>query len=83
MRDKSARPRRAPKAEHSSAPPTVDLQEQVAALKRPLAPVTVTPDTVKLPKTATDAELKMIIGSILLSLSLILLAFNRRRMFVR
>ena len=55
---------------------------QVAALKRPLAPVTVTPDTVKLPKTATDAELKLIIGSILLSLSLILLVFNRRRMFV-
>jgi hypothetical protein len=37
MRGKSARPRRAPKTEHSSTPPTVDLQEQVEALKRELA----------------------------------------------
>jgi Ca-activated chloride channel family protein len=39
------------------------------------------PDTVRLPKTATDAELRMIAGMILLSLSLILLLFNRRRAF--
>jgi Ca-activated chloride channel family protein len=36
-----------------------------------------------LPKTATDAELKMIAGAILLALSLMLLAFNRRQMFAR
>ena len=36
------------------------------------------PDTVKLPKTATDAELKMIAGVILLMVSLILFVFNRR-----
>ncbi|HJZ20078.1 MAG TPA: marine proteobacterial sortase target protein, partial [Bradyrhizobium sp.] len=35
-------------------------------LKRPLPVVTPTPDTVRLPKTATDAELKMIAGSVLL-----------------
>jgi Ca-activated chloride channel family protein len=56
-----------------------DARLQVATLKRPLAPATVMPDTVNLPKTATDAELKMITGSILLALSLILLVLNRRR----
>ena len=40
-----------------------------------------TPATVMLPKTATDAELKMIAGSILLLLSLILFVFNRRQTF--
>jgi Ca-activated chloride channel family protein len=39
-----------------------------------------TPDTVKLPKTATDAELKMIAGALLLMFGLILLVFTRRRM---
>jgi hypothetical protein len=53
MRDKSARPRRAPKAEHSSAPPTVDLQEQVAALKRELAEA-------REQQTATSEVLKVI-----------------------
>ena len=32
-----------------------------------------------LPQTATDAELKMIAGAVLLTLGLILIAFNRRR----
>ena len=59
-----------------------DGRLQVATLKRPLAAVTPAPDTVKLPKTATDSELKMIAGSILLALSLILFLFNRRRMLV-
>ena len=53
---------------------------QVAALKRPLPTVAAAPNTITLPKTATDAELKMIAGSILLALSLILLVFNRRQM---
>ena len=57
-----------------------DARVQVAALKRAQPVATQTPDTVKLPKTATDAELKMIAGFILLALSLIWLAFNRRRM---
>jgi Ca-activated chloride channel family protein len=60
-----------------------DARVQVAALKRPLPVVTTTPATIQLPKTATDSELKMIAGSILLMLSLILLVFNRRQTFVR
>jgi Ca-activated chloride channel homolog len=56
----------------------------LAAAKRALVPVVATaPNTVTLPKTATDAEWKMIAGSILLALSLILFVFNRRRMFAR
>jgi Ca-activated chloride channel family protein len=52
---------------------------QVAAVKRAQPLVTQTPNTVTLPKTATDAELKMITGVILLTVSLILLVFNRRQ----
>jgi Ca-activated chloride channel family protein len=64
-----------------------DVRYQLAVDKRavPAAVSASSPapaaNTVKLPKTATDAELKMIAGSVLLTLSLILLAFNRRRMF--
>ena len=57
-----------------------DARAEVVALKRPLA-VVPPPTTVQLPKTATDAELKMIAGAILLTLSLILLAWNGRRKF--
>lgn len=58
-----------------------DGRAQAAAIKRALpAPM---PDTVKLPRTATDAGLKMIAGSILLMLSLMLLLFNRRQTFAR
>jgi Ca-activated chloride channel homolog len=58
-----------------------DGRAQAAAIKRALpAPM---PDTVKLPRTATDAELKMIAGSILLMLSLMLLLLNRRPTFAR
>ena len=60
---------------------------QVAEAKRALpvlAPAPApAPNDVTLPKTATDAELRMIAGSILLALSLILLVFNRRQSFVR
>ena len=41
------------------------------------------PDTVKLPKTATDAEIRMITGSMLLMLSVLLSLYNRRRAFAR
>ena len=59
-----------------------DGKVQVAALKRPLPAAVAMPDTIKLPKTATYSELKMIAGSILLALSLILFVFNRRRIAV-
>jgi Ca-activated chloride channel homolog len=71
------------------APPTErradagDTRTQLAAMKRPLVAVALMPDTVRLPKTATDAELKMIAGSILLGLGLILLGFNRRQLSAR
>lgn len=51
--------------------------------KRVIAPVAPKPATVQLPRTATDAELKMIAGAILLVLSLVLLAFNRRQALAR
>ena len=70
----------APKERHAEAG---DARVQVAALKRPSPIVTTAPATIQLPKTATDSELKMIAGSILLMLSLILLLFNRRQTFVR
>ena len=56
-----------------------DSRAQLNAMKRALpAPM---PDAIKLPRTATDAELKMITGSLLLTLSLILFVFTRRRKF--
>jgi Ca-activated chloride channel family protein len=61
------------RAENGEAP------VQVAALKRVQPVVTPAPNTVPLPKTATDAELKMISGVILLTVGLILFMFNRRQ----
>jgi len=69
------------------APPLerrADLQNGGAevAMAKPAIPVVAQPaNAVTLPKTATDAELKMIAGAILLTLGLILLVFNRRRTF--
>jgi Ca-activated chloride channel family protein len=60
-----------------------DARIEFAAAKRALPAVAPMPNTITLPKTATDAELRMIAGSILLALSLILLVFNRRRSFAR
>jgi len=60
-----------------------DVRVQPVAAKRVLPVTTAAPTTVMLPKTATDAELKMIAGSILLTLSLILFVFNRRQLFAR
>ncbi|CUU13924.1 Ca-activated chloride channel family protein [Bradyrhizobium sp. JR7.2] len=42
-------------------------------------PTPAAPDTIRLPKTATSAELKMIAGFILIVLALILYVFNRRQ----
>jgi len=56
-----------------------EARVQLALAKRALPAVAAAPKTVTLPKTATDAELKMIAGAVLLVLSLILLAFTRRR----
>jgi Ca-activated chloride channel family protein len=58
-----------------------DGRVQVASSKRLV--VVSPPTTITLPKTATDAELSMILGSVLLALSLILLAFNRRQTLAR
>jgi Ca-activated chloride channel homolog len=67
------------------APPTERRTDigaiHLAAAKPPLPGLIATPTTVTLPKTATDAELKMIAGSILLLLGLILFVFNRRQTF--
>ena len=60
-----------------------DARVQVATATRASAVLTATPDTVTLPKTATDAEMKMMAGAVLLLLSLILLVFNRRQAFAR
>jgi Ca-activated chloride channel family protein len=51
----------------------------LALLKRPS--VVPAPSIITLPKTATDAELKMLLGSILLALGLVLLLINRRQQF--
>ncbi|MBR0794278.1 marine proteobacterial sortase target protein [Bradyrhizobium jicamae] len=60
-----------------------DSRVQVASLKRPGPVIAPTPAPVQLPKTATDAELKMIAGVILLTVSLLFLVFNRRQMSPR
>ncbi len=58
---------------------------QLAMAKRAAGPssgaiaVTQPVTTVALPTTATDAELKMMLGAFLLALSFLLLVFNRRR----
>ncbi|MGY0570351.1 marine proteobacterial sortase target protein [Bradyrhizobium sp. RDM12] len=57
------------------------LRERRADAGQPAArrPAPVTPDTIRLPKTATSAALKMIAGLIMIVLALILFVFNRRQ----
>ena len=55
-----------------------DVRGQTAMKRALPAPM---PDSVRLPKTATDAELKMIAGSVLLMLGLMWLLLNRRQRF--
>jgi Ca-activated chloride channel homolog len=58
-----------------------DGHVRLAALKHPL-PVAA-PATITLPRTATDAELSMILGAALLAFSLMLLVFKRREALAR
>lgn len=58
------------------------LRERHADARDPRAarrPAPAAPDAIRLPKTATSAELKMITGLILIVLALILFVFNRRQ----
>lgn len=57
------------------------LRERRADAGQPAArrPAPVTPDAIRLPKTATSAALKMIAGLIMIALALILFVFNRRQ----
>lgn len=57
------------------------LRERRADAGLPAArrPAPVTPDAIRLPKTATSAALKMIAGLIMIALALILFVFNRRQ----
>jgi Ca-activated chloride channel family protein len=52
-----------------------DARNQPAAKR----PTPAAPDAIRLPKTATSAELKMIAGLVLILLALILFVFNRRQ----
>jgi Ca-activated chloride channel family protein len=58
-----------------------DGEVQFAVLKRPV--VVPGANTITLPKTATDAELSMMLGAGLMGLSLILFVFTRRRAVAR
>lgn len=57
------------------------LRERRADAGEPAArrPAPVTPDAIRLPKTATSAALKLISGLIMIVLALILFVFNRRQ----
>ncbi|MCK1650001.1 marine proteobacterial sortase target protein [Bradyrhizobium sp. 149] len=66
--------------ERRQAPP--QLRERHADARNQPAtrrPTPGAPDSIRLPKTATSAELKMIAGLILIALALILFVFNRRQ----
>ncbi|WFU40718.1 marine proteobacterial sortase target protein [Bradyrhizobium sp. CB82] len=66
-------------------PQATQLRERHAdASGQPAArrPTPAAADTIRLPKTATSAELKMIAGLVLLLLSLVLLVFNRRQLLL-
>jgi Ca-activated chloride channel family protein len=76
------RPKPSVTPEERRADATGDGRVQLALAKRSPIP-TVAPKTVSLPKTATDAEIKMIAGTVLLALGLILLVITRRREFAR
>jgi len=56
-----------------------DAKVQHAMLKSRSAVATAAPAAVMLPKTATDAEIRMIAGGILLVIALVLFLITRRR----
>jgi Ca-activated chloride channel family protein len=56
---------------------------QVASLKRPLPVAAPAPAAITLPTTATDAELSMMLGAILLVLSLMWFVVNRHHALAR
>jgi len=60
-----------------------DGRVQVAGLKRPLPVAGPAPATITLPTTATNAELSMMLGAMLLALSLMSLVFKRRHALAR
>jgi Ca-activated chloride channel homolog len=60
-----------------------DGHVKLAALKHPPAAPVAAPATITLPRTATDAELSMIIGATLLAFGLVILAFGRREALQR
>jgi Ca-activated chloride channel family protein len=62
---------------------TGEARAQLVAATRGLPVDTGAPGTVTLPKTATDAELKVMAGGMLLLLSLMMLVFNRFQIFPR
>jgi Ca-activated chloride channel family protein len=61
--------------------PTQQRERHADARSQPAArrPTPAAPDAIRLPKTATSAELTMIAGLILIMLALILFVFNRRQ----
>ncbi|MBR1092247.1 marine proteobacterial sortase target protein [Bradyrhizobium manausense] len=61
--------------------PPAQLRDRRADAGEPTArrPAPVTPDAIRLPKTATSAELEMIAGLIMIVLALILFVFKRRQ----
>lgn len=75
--------RRVPAAPSERRAEADEAQTQLASLRRPQPIVTQAPAAISLPKTATDAELKMIFGVILLTLSMLVFVFNRRQMSPR
>jgi Ca-activated chloride channel homolog len=60
-----------------------DGRLQVAGLKGPLPVAVPAPATITLPTTATNAELNMMLGAMLLALSLMSLVFKRRHALAR
>jgi Ca-activated chloride channel homolog len=68
-----------PRPQAAPAERRADAGTIPAATNNRASPVVPAQGTVTLPKTATDAELKMILGAVLLALGLMLLMFNRRR----
>ena len=67
--------------ERPQIPPQLrERHADAAASPAARRPAPAAPDAIRLPKTATSAELKMIAGLILIVLALVLFVFNRRQL---